>query len=102
MNEITFGCRCYSNIIKEKHLDEKRLKSKSLNGLRPKIIKPIKKGLQQIIESCWSSNLSERLTFSELYKKLCGQDSEFLLDDVNIIEMMKFIEKISSVQKCST
>lgn len=96
MYEIIFGCRCYSNIIKEKHLDEKRLKSKIINGLRPKIIKPIKKGLQQLIESCWSSNLSERPTFSELYKKLCGEDSEFLLDDVNLIEMMEFIEKIQN------
>lgn len=86
-----------------------------INGIRPKFTGPIKEGLKNLIERCWSDNVNERPTFSEIFQMLSlyhngkfvpyekGKISDldyreamqYCLDDVNYDELRSYIEKIA-------
>lgn len=61
------------------------IKSKILDGIRPKFDFPIKKGLQLMIEKCWSQNPTDRPTFEELFLKLSLSSEYYDLQNEKII-----------------
>ncbi|KAK8838437.1 hypothetical protein M9Y10_033064 [Tritrichomonas musculus] len=81
MYEVIGGKRAYCDLLKgKKKLNEFQLKQRVLKGLRPKIDFPMKKGLQRMIEKCWSEDPKERPTFDEIFKKLSLSNEDYILE----------------------
>ncbi|KAK8843537.1 hypothetical protein M9Y10_024592 [Tritrichomonas musculus] len=80
MYEVIGGKRAYENLLQgKKRINEFQLKMKVQEGLRPKFDFPIKKGLQLMIEKCWSKDPKERPTFEEIFKKLSLSSEDYFL-----------------------
>ena len=83
MYEVVTGQRAYSDELKKKHFNFFSFGAKIIHeNKRPQFTSPIKPGIQQLIERCWSGNPRERPSFRELFNKL----SLSLEDDDETIE----------------
>ena len=90
--EVIGGKRAYDSLLHgKKKLNEFQMKQKILKGPRPEIDFPIKKGLQQMIEKCWSEDPKERSTFDELFKKLSLSNEDYFLEFEGNYEEPKII-----------
>ena len=96
MFEVVSWTQRYSELLK-KDISEFNLKTKILNGERPKFPSDTKKGLKLIIEKCMSKDPNDRPTFSEIYNKFILSDDEFYADiDDKICEPVIKAEDINS------
>ena len=116
MYEVLSNSRAYKDIFSSEDFDLSDFKEKIINGQRPEFTFPIKDNLKQMIESCWSSDPSDRPTFSELFCKLsltdednfiefedncyrpiidCDDRMNFCLEDVNSDELFAYVEDVT-------
>lgn len=112
MYEVVTGSRAYDDLRNGK-LHPFTFWQKVTQGLRPVFKYPIKKGIREIIESCWSSNPDERPMFKEIFMKLSLSKSEnfegfesdfsksshndydlnyYCLDDVDTEEVISYVD----------
>lgn len=101
MYEIITGKRAYCQLIAKKKITPSSLIGKVQKGLRPTFDQPIKEGLKELIEKCWSQKVEDRPTFSEIFSILSlsqkeSEESKYCLDDVNLNELFAYIKKISN------
>lgn len=111
MYEILQEMQAYSNIPNFSMLKPSSLIEKVQNGLRPSFIKPIKKGLKNIIEDCWSQDPNKRPTFGDIFQKLSllsekedftslNEDSmNYCLENVDLDNFYSFIKEIQKTDK---
>lgn len=62
-------------------------------GKRPEFTVPVKQSIKTLIEKCWSSKQSDRLTFDQLFQTL-AYDPEYYLDDVDANEVKKYADSL--------
>ena len=82
MYEVVTGKRAYYDLLHgKKKINSFQLQNRVFNGLRPAIEEgDMKKGIQLMIEKCWSSDPKQRPTFRELFNKLSLSDTDDVLE----------------------
>ncbi|KAK8871875.1 hypothetical protein M9Y10_007620 [Tritrichomonas musculus] len=62
-------------------------------GERPSFEVPVKSSIKELIEKCWSGEVSDRLTFNQLFEKL-AYDPEYYLDGVDENQVKQYADSV--------
>lgn len=101
---FSFGAIMYEILTNEQLIPVDKIKSikdmiKYRENFKIEFKVPIKKEFKKLIEQCLSIDPNERPNFSEIYNKLKNvNDKDFALDDIDVDEVIDYIEMIS--KKC--
>ena len=74
------------------------IKTKVINGIRPKFPYPISDAYQDLIERCWNQDPSKRPTFDEIVDEL-QNDPSYLTDEIEKDDFFQYVDYIDEYKK---